>query len=72
MKVFMPASVMGSPGTSQSKKEKRKRQKKQKMCCERPRHYILSKYLLLEVLFKETYLIVQQLFNVLFLLMGFI
>lgn len=61
MKVFLPASVMGSLGTSQRKKEKREKQKKQKRCCERPRHYIISKHLLLEVLFKESYLIVQEL-----------
>lgn len=63
MKVFLPASVMGSLGTSQRKKEKREKQKKkQKRCCERPRHYIISKHLLLEVLFKESYLIVQELY----------
>lgn len=64
MKVFLPASVMGSLGTSQRKKERKKgkTEKKQKRCCERPRHYIISKYLLLEVLFKESYLIVQELY----------
>lgn len=30
MKVFLPASVMGSLGTSQRKKEKREKQKKNK------------------------------------------
>lgn len=30
MKVFLPASVMGSLGTSQRKKEKREKQKKTK------------------------------------------